>query len=334
MTVPAPGTVRAPGTAPVHPLPMILAIRQSTDGIESARAFDYWRSTALPRVAVTPIEDAAPFGARRIVAVSAHGTLFHTHSSPLVVERQAPHIRRDGADDVSLSLILAGRGHHEQGNRGGIVDPGGIGIVTLDRPFVSGAHEAYEEMRLTVSRAAFLAHVGLPEAVAGRTFAAGGLSELLSAYLRSLAGSIGRMTDAEASHAFEGALHLLRGVVGLEAPERAEDLPPAAVRSLVGAYIERRLHDPTLGPSAICTALSISRSRLYLAFAGDGGVAAAIRDARLDRARARLASRAWDGETAATIMMSCGFRDGTVFGRAFRRRFGLSPRDYRHLTKG
>ena len=319
--------------SPDRPPLVTLIIRQSTAGIEPRRAFDYWRSTALTRVSVFPVEDVRPFEARRLLAATPSGTLFHTESGPLVVERHVQDIRRDDSDDVSLSLVLSGRGHHEQGNRGGVVETGDLGIVTLDRPFVSGAIENYEEMRLTVPRSTFLAHIGNPGEMAGRTFTGSGLSELLAGYLRSFAASIERMSDAEAAHACEGALHLVRGVTNLETSNAHPDLSKSAVRSLALAYIQRRLQDPSLDPALMSAALRISRTRIYLAFADDGGVAAAIRDARLDLVLRRLASQAWDGESIASIARASGFRDGGVFSRAFRRRYGLSARAFRHLSR-
>ncbi|WP_375541396.1 helix-turn-helix domain-containing protein [Methylorubrum extorquens] len=71
---------------------------------------------------------------------------------------------------------------------------------------------------------------------------------------------------------------------------------------------------------------SISRSRTT-------EVSAAIRDARLDLVLRRLASQAWDGESIASIARASGFRDGGVFSRAFRRRYGLSARAFRHLSR-
>ena len=92
------------------------------------------------------------------------------------------------------------------------------------------------------------------------------------------------------------------------------------------AHIERRLHDPAFGPESLPAALRVSRSRLYAAFTGDEGVAAKIRDARLDRAYRRLRSRT-SGTRIGSVMANCGFTDAAAFSRAFRRRFGMAPRD-------
>ncbi|MGY2050703.1 helix-turn-helix domain-containing protein [Methylobacterium sp. JK268] len=314
---------------------MVLVTRQSTEAVAPEQAFDYWRSTALARVAVDAVGETGRFRAARLLAVSRHATLIHTRSSPLSIARQPQHVRRDGLDDVCLSLVIRGSGHHEQGRRGGLVGPGGIGLVSLDRPFASGVREPYEELRLHVPRAAYEARVGRVETVAGRTFAGGtALADLFADYLRALVRSIERLSEDEAAHAVAGALHLLRGLVegGPAGPE--PELPAAGLRSLVQAHIQRRLHDPDLDPAAICAALRISRTRLYAAQSGGEGVAAAIRDARLDRARACLTAPAWDGEPIAAILHACGFRDAAGFGRAFRRRFGMTPRDARRQVRG
>ena len=321
------------GRIPRYEARVILTSIQSTQQIEPKRAFDYWRSTALARVDASLVEGEGAFAARRLVAVLSQGTLIRTSSSPLVIERLPQQIRRDGHDDVCLSLLLSGSGHLEQGNRGALLAPGEIGLVSLARPFVLGAHESYEELRLHIPRAVFRQHVGNVEEVAGRAFRPGALGDLFASYLTTFAATVERMSETEAAHAYEGALHLLRGIVH-GAGERGEgDTSVRALRSLADAHIERRLHDPALDPAEICAALQVSRTRLYAAFVPTGGIAAAIRDARLDRAHRRLSAPGRDGETITDIMRACGYLDPAGFSRAFRRRFGLAPRDVRALRR-
>ena len=54
-----------------------------------------------------------------------------------------------------------------------------------------------------------------------------------------------------------------------------------------------------------------------------------IRDARLDRVRQRLLAPANLRRTIEEIARECGFADYSTFVRAFRRRFGLSPGEWR-----
>lgn len=179
-----------------------------------------------------------------------------------------------------------------------------------------------------------ISHIGSVGRVAGSMIRGGGpLSELLASYLRSFAGSMERMSEAETAHGFGAVLHLLRGVMDRETGSPGDALSTVGLRSLAGAYIERRLHDPALTPDGIRVALKVSRTRLYKAFATNGGLAAAIRDARLNRARRRLSFRGALEKTITNIMLSCGYRDASAFSRAFKNRFGLAPRDYREAVR-
>jgi AraC family transcriptional regulator, positive regulator of tynA and feaB len=300
---------------------------QTTEPIEQRRAFDYWRSTVLARVDATPLAPDHPFAASRRLAASAHGALLHTVSEAIGIERTALHVRRDGRDDIAVVLLLQGSGYVEQGNSGGLLTAGDVTVHAMDQPFAMGSRDAYEEIRLQVPRAAFLARVGNVEAFTGRRLRATPLTGLFATYLRSFSETIGSMSEVEAGIALEGVLHLLRSVAdGQGARGDDDELSTDAVRALALAHIERRLHDPAFGPDSLPAALRVSRSRLYAAFTGDEGVAAKIRDARLDRAY-RCLRALGHGRRIGSVMASCGFTDAAAFSRAFRRRFGVAPRD-------
>ncbi|MCJ2057711.1 helix-turn-helix domain-containing protein [Methylobacterium sp. J-048] len=262
-----------------------------------------------------------------MIAVSSHGTIMRTVSGPIDVERAARHIRRDGSDEMSIMLIGAGRGYVEQGNNGALLQVGDLAFRAMGQPGAAGSRDGYEEIRLMVPRAAFLEQVGNPQDVSGRKLGDTPLKGLLNAYLGALATSVSDMSEAETGIAVEGVLHLLHGVIhGQSGPDDGE-LSAEALRSLARAHIQRRLHDPEFGPNALAAALQISRSRLYAAFAGGQGIAATIRDARLDRAHDRIVMMHSTGARIGSIMVSCGFTDAAAFSRAFRQRFGFAPRD-------
>ncbi|MBE7201291.1 MAG: helix-turn-helix domain-containing protein [Parafilimonas terrae] len=299
---------------------------ETTEAVEPKRAFDFWRSTALARVDAAQLAPDLVFAASRRVALSKHGAILHTVSNPIGVERTAHHARADGRDDIAVVVLLQGTGYLEQGNNGGLLTAGDVAFHTMDQAFAIGSRDSYEEIRFQVPRATFLAQVGNPHAFAGRKLRATPLTGLFTGYLRAFSESVSGLSQAEAGIATEGILHLLRALADGQGERTDEDLSVEAVRALALAHIERRLHDPAFGPESLPAALRVSRSRLYAAFTGDEGVAAKIRDARLDRAYRRLATFG-GGVRVASVMTSCGFTDAAVFSRAFRRRFGLAPRD-------
>lgn len=299
----------------------------STDAVEEKRAFDYWRHTVMTTVDLEQLDPDRPFSASRMVAQSKYGGVFHTVSRPISLERTPHHVRRDGRDEVGILLALRGRGYVENGVNGALINVGDVAFQTWGQPGTGGGLTDFEEIRLTISRAMFQSQIGDVRAFAGTKIPAGPLNDLFSAYLRTFAASIHTMSQAETGIAIEGALHLLRGIVHGHAPHAGEEISADALRSLALARIAHCLHDPEFRATTLAADLRVSRSRLYAAFSGSEGIAATIRDARLDRAYERIVRTRRSGCKVGSIMASCGFTDPAAFSRAFRHRFGLSPRD-------
>lgn len=305
---------------------------ESTDGLPPAQRWDHWTDVALGAVDGAPIVDRTDFAARRTVARTALGTLIRTASEPLAIERSARRISRDGLDDVCLVLMPEGRGRIDAGVRGEDA-LGGNDMVLFDvgRPYAAAGLTAYKELRLYVPRRLFAARVGRIEALAGlRIPGEGALADLFVAHLAALSRAMPGLSPDEAEAGMDGVLHLLAGLVRLRTAAEAADaegrLSRGGLLALADRRIQASLQDPALDAAVLARALGVSRSRLYEAFAGRGGVSAAIRDARLDRVRDGLASPAGVGRPIEELAYACGFTDYPSFSRAFKRRFGRSPR--------
>jgi AraC-like DNA-binding protein len=103
----------------------------------------------------------------------------------------------------------------------------------------------------------------------------------------------------------------------------------ATARRAVCDYIDRHLMDDRLSPESLPRQLRMSRATLYRLFADEGGVAAYILGRRLDRCRALLAADSAGARSIGDIAFSHGFASDAHFSRAFRRRFGMTPREAR-----
>ena len=110
-----------------------------------------------------------------------------------------------------------------------------------------------------------------------------------------------------------------RGPVG-------DDLVGGSLQA-IQSYIERNLNNPALSPEMLMRHFGLSRSALYRTFEALGGVAEYIRGRRLDRAFLRLNSAGTGRGSVSKLAFACGFSNETAFSRAFRQRFGMSPRD-------
>lgn len=103
----------------------------------------------------------------------------------------------------------------------------------------------------------------------------------------------------------------------------------AAVR-----YIEKNLALDSLSIESVAMALGCSRSTLYRAFAAkDLFPADYIRDQRLQKL-AHLLQYSAQYLTIAQLASECGLYDAPNLSRLFKRKFGLSPQEYRaHYTQ-
>lgn len=157
-----------------------------------------------------------------------------------------------------------------------------------------------------------------------------GLGPMFSSYLGSLVAELDRMPERLHEGAIAMTIELLARVLDLDRGHVAERDPHAFLEQLLD-QIERALHDPSLSPENLATANDISLRQLQKVFADRGlKVAEWIRRRRLDRCRELL-----EEPTQASpheVALRAGFDDPTNFGRAFRRRYGVSPREYRRLA--
>ena len=103
------------------------------------------------------------------------------------------------------------------------------------------------------------------------------------------------------------------------------------LRRMATAYIDRYLAERTLSPESIAAALRLSRSTLYRLFEPDGGVASYVIARRLDRCFDAIAQGR--GAHVGAIAFAHGFASEAHFSRAFRARFGISPREVRVLAE-
>ncbi|WP_099558832.1 acetamidase/formamidase family protein [Hartmannibacter diazotrophicus] len=116
-------------------------------------------------------------------------------------------------------------------------------------------------------------------------------------------------------------------LVGQESPGTATT---AALLHRITRTIERRLDDPDLSAAKVSRLEGISERYLQKLFEGTGeSFGHYLRERRLQRTRIELSNPQEAHLSVAEIAYRCGFTDAANFSRAFRERFGLSPRAFR-----
>ncbi|MXO66441.1 helix-turn-helix domain-containing protein [Altericroceibacterium endophyticum] len=104
-----------------------------------------------------------------------------------------------------------------------------------------------------------------------------------------------------------------------------------ARRRAVLDFIERNLADPNLSISWISEALGYSKRTLHKLFAEEATTLnRLIWNRRLDHCRHALLDPSQSRRSITEIAHAWGFSDSQHFSRAFKMRFGTSPRDFRN----
>jgi AraC-like DNA-binding protein len=95
-------------------------------------------------------------------------------------------------------------------------------------------------------------------------------------------------------------------------------------------YIEAHLGDPDLTPMRVAEACKMTPRYLHHLFSeGTETVARFILRRRLEECSRALTLLSQRGRTVTSIAFDFGFNSPTHFGRVFRARYGVTPRDYR-----
>lgn len=205
--------------------------------------------------------------------------------------------------------------------------PGAMFLISLDENF-RGSITDYDGLVLGLPRRAFADVADQFDEVCN-TLLSGNLIELLADYLDRLEARIMLMSADELRQAGRATAHMIAACIQLSSDRlrQARGSIESVLFERARLYIETNLAEFDLTPERIAQKLRISRSALYRAFESVGGVAGYVMRRRLHAAHAELVGS--PDRQVQEIAYRHGFKLASDFTRAFRREFGVSPREMR-----
>ncbi|BDG70734.1 helix-turn-helix domain-containing protein [Roseomonas fluvialis] len=301
----------------------------STHDLPAERQFEGWRAQCASVVEmIAPLATGRGFAASHRVWSLGGMALSRVATPGVTWRRTAQQIRRDSIDHWVISVARRGEQVLRTGSGGGSAPAGSPYLFSLHEP-IEGRREDMDWIALFVSRDLF-PELGARVDAALHAPLEGALGRLLGEHVLQLAEQLPRMSEADLPHAAEATRAMIRAcVTGAAGPlyAAAEHIEHTRLARLK-AIIRRNLASPTLGPRRLCQMGEVSRSQLYRIFAPLGGVARYIQGERLRQAGRAIANPA-ERRDIGRIAESLGFYDPSSFSRAFRREFGITPRDLR-----
>jgi AraC-like DNA-binding protein len=315
-----------PATSP------IARARLDLDALPRAERLDRWREALEPVFEITPdaAENGTAFSGVIAMAHLGDALISEVRSGPQLFDRSRAHARRSGLDHFMVQTFRHGSHDGACGDSPVHRRQGDVWILDLGQETRTQASH-FANVTLIIPRDRVLPLLKGGE-VHGATLRQGSASaRLIASHLETLSAAAPELTLAEATAAVDAAALMIAGAWSSLRETRAEvgAAIRATARRAVGDHIDRHLMDERLSPESLRRQFRMSRATLYRLFEDEGGVAAYILGRRLDRCRALLAADSPPRQTIGEIAFGHGFASDAHFSRAFRRRFGMAPRDVR-----
>lgn len=254
-------------------------------------------------------------------------------SSAASVTRSEAHITGSARQRFEIFLSLEGESVSLHNGQRAVLRPGDFILVDLSLPYRFEFGDVCSAVSMGMPKSVVADYLPVPGAYLGRGMpGTAGFNRVASVMLNSLCDQVQSGAVSELGPA------MVRGVLDVLATAYVSTLDTGASESAVAggrrvqirAYIEAHLRDPGLTPRRIAAALGISPRYLRLLFSEEEEtISRYVTRRRLEEATRELDNAAWRGTHITDIAYHWGFGDAAQFSRAFRERFGMSPRRYR-----
>ena len=261
-------------------------------------------------------------------------------STRVTVSRTARSVLADPREVYLLCLFLRGGGTTVQDGRVSRFTGGGAFLLNGDQPYSLRFGDGNEMLTLRVPATDLairehslrrLTSQPVPQDAPGIHVLRRHLSTLMGA---PDPGGSAHAAGTDPEEQREVALELLRATLHpMLYSERSRALMSGpAILASARWLMEQNFADPRLTVEEVARQFMVSRRHLEAQFARLGtGPAAYLRQIRLEHA-ARLLTGSRRGESA-TVGLEVGFNDINTFARAFRRRFGVTPDEWRRRAQ-
>lgn len=320
-----------------------MSTRLCTDTVPSRERLAYWIDAVCDTYVQLDCDALGEAGARGAL----DGEIVSDKLAPLGLSRvtataqkvcRTPaRIAAAGEDYFLVSVQTRGTGLVMQDGRCAVLQPGDFALYDSTRPYELRFEQAFQQYVLMLPGAALRrqlrdAHLLTAQRVSGVR----GAGHLVIGMVRTLAEDIGMLEPTSAAAVADSVTNLL--VAGLSTLPRAHPAPASSLAALhreqVKDYVRTHLRDPELSVARIAGHLRVSASTLHRAFAGEAcSIADWIWSQRLEGVRGALSDAGVHVRSISELAFAWGFNDAAHFSRAFRARYGCTPREMREAAR-
>ena len=262
---------------------------------------------------------------------------YHVAAAPQSVQRLHPDARESYEDCYFAVLMLSGKQRMQQDNRQIEMHVGDFAIYDGARPHRLDFNNDWSELVLSIPRPTLNRLVPSMHNLTSRKLASDSSSgEVLRNFLQSVAINLPRMSEKELAALSFLALIMIGTTLTIDHQLDESSMGSREVALLrAKMLIDANLGDPCLDTTRIVRRLGISARYLNRLFNSEQtSLMRYVWNLRLDRCRDELTQLGLRPHRILDIALRWGFSDMSHFSRAFKLRFGISPRDCRAASEG
>ncbi len=245
-------------------------------------------------------------------------------------DRSRRKIARDGMDGYILQFYTDGTSEDRQGRHA--ARPGDLYVLDMAQPIATSVTD-HSHLSLIVPRRMLAPLLKAPDECHERVVPAG--LPIVALLRDTMASYFQNLVDMPVETA-EAVLRPLLDLVAVAISGQVDEEKTASLNFALFAsmrrYVEANLLDSDLDAQVVAATFGLSRRSLYRMFESTGGFVHYVQERRLRRAHAALRALETRHVPIATIADKHGFPNPENFSRAFRRLFGMTPREARGLA--
>lgn len=258
-----------------------------------------------------------------------------TRGGAHVARRTEGLIQQSNDNIFFIGFMLAGDATLSQGDHCAELHPGDIAILDSSRAYVIDAPYGFDALWVSVPRYRLEGRLhALSDIMAQRIDGSTGIGHVASSMLSAALDEAPRMKTNEANRIGNHLLDMLSLSLTDGSTARQADRTTAYSTSMlrrIQEFVEQHLDDEGLSPEQVAAAHNVSVRYVNKLFEREGtSVARWIRMRRLECCRMDIENPDNTGRSISDIAYSHGFGNISSFNRAFRSRFGLTPRTLRN----
>jgi AraC family transcriptional activator of tynA and feaB len=319
-----------------EPLPQMTGIKTyTTDGLSPPQRVEYWNDwvgSHITAIETAPV-DLKSFNGQLIIGDCASVTIADATSTPACNTHLGKLANRASDRALLLHLQEAGQSLNSQDGRQVLLRKGDFTLCDSARQFDVSFNEPHQILVVRIPERELTRRLPYIEnlmciPMPRDSGINGVIADLISKYWKMCRDGLDPCMQERIS---TNILDLLATAYSdMHNASVAESCLVTSRRLLIKEFIERHLNHAELSPSHIAGRFGYATSYIHLLFKGENeSISHYILRRRLEEASKVLSDERFANRTIGEIACDWGFNSLTHFGRAFKRQFGVTPREFR-----